>query len=32
MPGDIVRLRVLEEADDGRRAFRFIKGPSSVSC
>ena len=27
MPGDIVGSEVLEEADDGRRAFRFIKGP-----
>jgi MoxR-like ATPase len=27
MPGDIVGSEVLEEADDGRRTFRFIKGP-----
>src|SRR5215471_11411146 len=27
MPADIVGSEVLEEADDGRRAFRFIKGP-----
>src|ERR1700730_61379 len=27
MRGDIVGSEVLEEADDGRRAFRFIKGP-----
>ena len=27
MPGDIVGSEVLEEAEDGRRTFRFIKGP-----
>ncbi len=27
MPGDIVGSEVLEETDDGRRTFRFIKGP-----
>src|SRR5579872_4555099 len=27
MPGDIVGSEVLEEADDGRRTFRFVKGP-----
>ena len=27
MPGDIVGSEVLEEANDGTRAFRFIKGP-----
>jgi MoxR-like ATPase len=27
MPGDIVGSEVLEEAEDGRRSFRFIKGP-----
>src|ERR1700680_1518365 len=27
MPADIVGSEVLEEADDGRRAFRFVKGP-----
>src|SRR5258705_10498111 len=27
MPGDIVGAEVLEEADDGPPAFRFIKGP-----
>jgi len=27
MPADIVGSEVLEEADDGRRAFRFIGGP-----
>ena len=27
MPGDIVGTEVLEESDDGRRSFRFIKGP-----
>src|SRR5467141_2347893 len=27
MPADIVGSEVLEESDDGRRAFRFIKGP-----
>ncbi|MEQ8747883.1 MoxR family ATPase [Pyruvatibacter sp.] len=27
MPGDIVGSEVLEEADNGRRAFRFIQGP-----
>src|SRR3954467_10865277 len=27
MPGDIVGSEVLEEADDGRRTFRFLKGP-----
>jgi MoxR-like ATPase len=27
MPADILGSEVLEEGDDGRRAFRFIKGP-----
>ncbi len=27
MPGDIVGTEVLEEHDDGRRTFRFVKGP-----
>jgi MoxR-like ATPase len=27
MPGDIVGSEVLEEANDGTRAFRFVKGP-----
>ena len=27
MPADILGSKVLEEGDDGRRAFRFIKGP-----
>ena len=27
MPSDIIGSEVLEEADDGRRSFRFIKGP-----
>src|SRR3954466_1377143 len=27
MPADIVGAEVLEEADSGRRAFRFIRGP-----
>ncbi len=27
MPGDIVGSEVLEEAESGRRSFRFIKGP-----
>jgi len=27
MPGDIVGTEVLEESEDGRRSFRFIKGP-----
>lgn len=27
MPGDIVGSEVLEEGDNGRRAFRFIQGP-----
>src|SRR5438034_6127877 len=27
MPADIVGSEVLEEADSGRRAFRFIRGP-----
>ena len=27
MPGDIVGSEVLEEAEDGRRSFRFIHGP-----
>lgn len=27
MPADILGSEVLEESDDGRRAFRFIKGP-----
>ena len=31
MPGDIVGTEVLEEADDGRRSFRFIKGPIFLS-
>jgi len=27
MPGDVLGSEVLEEADDGKRAFRFIPGP-----
>jgi len=27
MPGDIVGSEVLEEGEDGRRTFRFVKGP-----
>ncbi len=27
MPGDILGSEVLEEGEDGKRAFRFIKGP-----
>ncbi len=27
MPGDVIGSEVLEESADGRRAFRFIKGP-----
>lgn len=27
MPGDILGSEVLEETDEGKRAFRFIKGP-----
>jgi MoxR-like ATPase len=27
MPGDIVGTEVLEEHEDGRRSFRFVKGP-----
>ena len=27
MPGDIIGSEVLEEAESGRRSFRFIKGP-----
>ncbi len=27
MPGDIVGSEVLEEAEDGKRSFRFVKGP-----
>ncbi len=27
MPGDIVGTEVLEESEDGRRSFRFIRGP-----
>ena len=27
MPGDIVGSEVLEESEEGRRSFRFIKGP-----
>ena len=27
MPGDIVGTEVLEESEEGRRSFRFIKGP-----
>src|ERR1035437_1437453 len=31
MPGDITGTEIIEEADDGRRQFRFVRGPVFAS-
>jgi MoxR-like ATPase len=31
MPGDITGTEIIEEADDGRRQFRFVRGPIFAS-
>jgi MoxR-like ATPase len=32
MPSDILGSEVLEQSEDGKRSFRFVKGPIFTSC